>query len=247
MNARSEPTVGICAVRERARWSFWDQPAHLVADTYVASVQRTGAVAVLLPVDPRAPCELLERIDALLLIGGSDVDPSMYGAEPDPALEATFPERDEFEIALLRGALERSLPVLGICRGMHVINVALGGTLQQDLRDEHGAHPHRRALGSFEGTEHPVTLTPSSLVAAAAGEETHLVRCHHHQAIAKLGAGLVATGRSSDGVVEAVEAADGRWLIGVQWHPEADERSRLFSALHDAASRAVLVGLREGP
>src|SRR5437764_2899375 len=136
MNARSEPVdssapvVGICAVRERARWSFWDQPAHLVANSYVASVQRTGAVAVLLPIDPRAPLELLERIDALLIIGGSDVDPSMYGAEPDPALEATYKERDEFEIALLRGALERELPVLGICRGMHVINVALGGTLQ---------------------------------------------------------------------------------------------------------------------
>jgi putative glutamine amidotransferase len=227
-------------VRERARWSFWDQSAHLVADTYVASVQRTGAAAVLLPIDRRAPLALLERIDALLLIGGSDVDPSMYGAEPDPALEATYPDRDEFEIALLRGALERELPVLGICRGMHLVNVALGGSLNQDLRDEHGAHPHRRVLGSFEGTEHTVTLAPGSLVAEAAGEEAHLVRCHHHQAIAKLGDGLVASGRSADGVVEAIESAEGRWLLGVQWHPEADERSRLFSALHDAARRGSL-------
>ena len=235
------PIVGICAVRERARWSFWDQPAHLVADSYVASVQRTGAIAVLLPVDERAPLELLERIDALLLIGGADIDPALYGAEPDAALEATYPERDRFEIALLRGALERELPVLGICRGMHLINVALGGTLQQDLVDERGGHPHRRVHGSFEGTEHRAALAAGSLVAEAAGEEAHVVRCHHHQAVAELGEGLVATARSADGVVEALEAADGRWLLGVQWHPEADERSRLFSALHDAASRYALV------
>jgi putative glutamine amidotransferase len=249
MNGRSDsratvaaqPVVGICAVRERARWSFWDQPAHLVADTYVASVQRTGAIAVLLPVDTRAPLALLERIDALLLIGGSDVDPSMYGAQREPTLERTYPERDEFEIALLRGALERDLPVLGICRGMHMINVALGGALSQDLVDEHGNHPHRRVLGSFEGTEHAVALTPGSLVAQAAGEESHIVRCHHHQAVATVADGLVVSGRAEDGVAEAIEASDGRWLLGVQWHPEADERSRLFAALHDAASRHALV------
>jgi putative glutamine amidotransferase len=237
----SEPVVGICAVRERARWSFWDQPADLVANSYVASVQRTGAIAILLPVDTRAPLELLERIDALLLIGGSDVDPALYGAQPEAGLEATYPERDEFEIALLRGALERELPVLGICRGLHLINVGLGGTLHQDVVDEHGHHPHRKAHGSFEGTEHRVALTPGSLVAEAAGEEIHVVRCHHHQAVAEIGDGLVVTGRSADDVIEALEAADGRWLLGVQWHPEADERSRLFAALHDAASRYALV------
>ncbi len=242
VSAVEEPVIGICAVRERARWSFWDQPAHLVADSYVASVQRTGAVAVLLPVDARAPVELLERIDGLLLIGGSDVDPSMYGVQPEPTLETTHPERDRFEIALLRGALERELPVLGICRGMHLINVALGGTLAQDLVDQRGKHPHRRTQGSFEGTEHAAALTPGSLVAQAAGEQRHIVRCHHHQAVASLGEGLIASGRAEDGVVEAVEASDGRWLVGVQWHPEADERSRLFAALHDAAIRHALVG-----
>ena len=241
MNGRSEPVVGICAVRERARWSFWDQTAHLVADTYVAAVQRTGAVAVLLPVDARAPLEVLQRIDALLLIGGSDVDPAVYGAEREPGLEATYPERDRFEIALLHGALERELPVLGICRGMHLMNVALGGTLRQDLVDEQGRQPHRRVLGSFEGTEHTVVLTPGSLVAQAAGEEEHLVRCHHHQAVDRLGEGLAVSGRSEDGVVEAIEAPGGRWLLGVQWHPEADERSRLFSSFHDAAIRYALV------
>jgi putative glutamine amidotransferase len=241
MNAPSEPVIGICAVRERARWSFWDQPAHLVADSYVASVQRTGAIAVLLPVDTRAPLELLERIDALLLIGGADVDPAMYGAERERATEATYPERDEFEIKLLRGALARGLPVLWICRGLHVINVALSGTLQQDLVAADGSHPHRKSLGSFEGAEHVVTLAPGSLAAEAAGEESHVIRCHHHQAIGRLGDELVVSGRATDGVVEAIEAPDGRWLLGVQWHPEADERSRLFSALHDAARLHALV------
>jgi putative glutamine amidotransferase len=238
---QSEPVIGICAVRERARWSFWDQPAHLVADSYVSSVQRTGAIALLLPVDPRAPAELVARIDALLLIGGADVEPAMYGARRDPATEATYPERDRFEIALLRGALERRIPVLGICRGMHVINVALGGTLMQDLVDADGSHPHRRSLGSLQGSEHEVVLEPGSLAAEAAGEQRHLVSCHHHQAIDRLGDGLVVSGRAADGVVEAVEAANGRWLLGVQWHPEADQRSRLFSALHEAATSHALV------
>jgi putative glutamine amidotransferase len=131
--------------------------------------------------------------------------------------------------------------VLGICRGVHVINVALGGTLVQDLVDADGSHPHRRSLGSLRGSEHQVFLEPGSLAAEAAGEERHVVSCHHHQAIDRLGDGLVASGRSADGVVEAVEAADGRWLLGVQWHPEADERSRLFTALHDAATSHALV------
>jgi putative glutamine amidotransferase len=237
----SEPVIGICAVREQARWAFWDQPAHLVADSYVASVQRTGAIAVLLPVDARAPLELLERIDALLLIGGADIDPAVYGEPPDPATESTYPERDAFEIELLLGALARELPVLGVCRGMQVLNVALGGTLTQSLVAEDGNHPHRRALGSFEGTDHVVALEPGSLAAEAAGEERHVARCHHHQAVGRLGQGLVVTGRSADGVIEAIETSSGGWTLGVQWHPEADERSRLFHALHDAASRYALV------
>jgi putative glutamine amidotransferase len=236
----SEPVIGICAVRERARWSFWDQDAHLVGDSYVASVQRSGAIAVLLPVDRRAPL-LLERIDGLLLIGGADIDPEVYGAAREAVTEATSSERDRFEIAMLQGALERELPVLGICRGMQILNVALGGTLVQNLVSDEGTNPHRRALGSFEGTEHVVTLDAGSLAARAAGEERHVARCHHHQAVDQLGEGLRVSGRAADGVVEAIETGDGRWVLGVQWHPEADERSRLFSALRDAAGRGALV------
>jgi putative glutamine amidotransferase len=241
MNGLSEPVIGICAARERARWSFWDQDAHLVADTYVASVQRSGAIAVLLPVDPRAPLELLPRIDALLLIGGADIDPEMYGAPREAGTEATYPERDRFEIALLNGAIERGLPVLGICRGMQILNVALGGRLVQDVVAGDGSHPHRRTVGGFEGSEHVVTLTPGSLAARSAGEEQHVVHCHHHQALDVLGDGLVASGHADDGVVEAIEAADGSWTLGVQWHPEANDRSRLFRALTDAANEYALV------
>jgi putative glutamine amidotransferase len=233
---RSEPVIGICAVRERARWSFWDQPAHLVADTYVSSVQRTGAIAVLLPVDGRAPLELLDVIDGLLLIGGADIDPSSYGAQRDAELESTYRDRDDFEIALLEGAVGRGMPVFGICRGMQIINVAFGGTLVQHLPELEGSNPHRKALGTFEGTEHTITLEPGSLTSEAAGELVHLARCHHHQAVDKLGEGLVVSGRAEvDGVTEALEADDGRWILGVQWHPEADERSQMMSAFVDAA------------
>jgi putative glutamine amidotransferase len=235
-HVQPNPVIGICAVRERARWSFWDQTAHLVADTYVSSVQRTGAMAVLLPVDGRAPLGVLDRIDGLLVIGGADIDPSVYGAELDPLTESTYPDRDAFEIALLNGAIERGMPVLGICRGMQALNVALGGTLVQHIPEVDGSNPHRRSLGSFEGTEHIVELEPGSLAARAAGEEVHTARCHHHQAIDRLGDGLVVTGRArQDGLTEAIEVSNGAWVLGVQWHPEADERSRLFAALTDAA------------
>ena len=229
------PLIGICAVREPARWSYWDQDAHLVADSYVAPLQRAGGVAVLLAVDTRAPLELLDRIDALLLIGGADLDPSTYGASRDPSTESTYPDRDRFEIALLGGALQRELPVLGICRGMQLLNVALGGTLVQDLVAPDGSHPHRRVRGTFEGNDHTVALEPGSLAARAVGEEAHLAHCHHHQAVLSLGDGLVISGRAEDDVIEAIELADGRWGLGVQWHPEANDTSRLFGALSDAA------------
>jgi len=128
------------------------------------------------------------------------------------------------------------MPVFGICRGMQIINVAFGGTLVQHLPELEGSNPHRKALGTFEGTEHTIRLEPGSLTSEAAGELVHLARCHHHQAVDKLGEGLVVSGRAEvDGVIEALEADDGRWILGVQWHPEADERSQMMSAFVDAA------------
>lgn len=235
-----QPVIGLCAVRERARWSYWDETAHLVSDAYVSAVQRTGAVAVILPVDTRAPLVLLDKIDGLIAVGGADLDPSSYGAERDPRTESTYPERDAFELALIRGAIERHIPVLGICRGMQALNVALGGTLIQHIPEMNGTGPHRRIVGTFEGNEQTVTLENGSLAALAVGEESHIGRCHHHQAVAELGEGLRITGRTQeDGMVEAIEMHNGAWVLGVQWHPEADEQTRLFRALTEAARSGV--------
>ena len=235
------PIIGVCAARERARWSFWDRPAHLVSNSYVRAVQGAGGAAVLLPVDERAAERVVELIDGLLLIGGADVDPRTYGAEPRPATETTYPERDRFEIAMVNLALERNLPVLGICRGMQILNVAYGGTLVQDLADPDGKNIHRRRVGTFEDAENHVALEEGSLVARAAGEGVHVAHCHHHQAIGELGEGLVVSGRAvEDGLAEAIEAADGRWVLGVQWHPETRDESAILAAfVATAADRAA--------
>ena len=232
------PVIGICAVKERARWAFWDQTAHLVADTYVRAVQDTGALVVLLPVDSRDPQRLLDRVDGLMVIGGADLDPAVYGPERSEATENTYRDRDEFELALTRGALERGLPFLGICRGMQLLNVALGGTINQNLVAADGTNPHRRIVGTFVGTEHDIDLDPGSLAARATGEEIHEARCHHHQAIDRLGSGLLVTGSARDGVPEAIELeGDDGWVLGVQWHPEAGDKRQLFEAFTEAAAQ----------
>ena len=226
--------IGICAVRERARWAFWDQTAHLVADTYVEAIQGTGALALLLAVDTRPPEALLDRIDGLMVIGGADLDPAVYGQPLSEHTETTYRERDEFELALTRAAIGRGLPLLGICRGMQLMNVALGGTLNQHLVGDDGVPTHRRIIGTFEGTEHEIDLEPGSLAERALGESVHVARCHHHQAVDRLGDGLVVSGRARDGVIEAIEHPDG-WALGVQWHPEAGDRRELFEAFAEAA------------
>ena len=183
------------------------------------------------------PDEVLARLDALILAGGVDIDPAAYGAEPhDETEKGTVPERDDTEIALVRRALEIDLPVLGVCRGMQVMNVALGGTLLQHVPDKVGHSEHQRNPGSFEDSDHDVRLTPGSLAARAAGEEIHGTKSHHHQAIAELGEGFEVTGWSMiDDLPEAIEARERRFALGVQWHPEVDETSRLIAALVDEA------------
>jgi putative glutamine amidotransferase len=233
------PLIGLCAVRERAKWSFWDRTVHLVADSYVGVVQRAGGLALILPVDTRSPVHIVDALDGLLLVGGADVDPASYGAERKPDTEATYPERDAFEIALVAAAVERGVPVLGICRGMQILNVAFGGTLLQDIAGPDGTTIHRRRLGGFEDTENHIEFEEGSLAARAAGEGLHVAHCHHHQAIDRLGEGLVISGRAvEDGLPEAIEAADGSWVLGVQWHPEArDESAIVLAFVAEAATR----------
>ncbi len=236
------PVIGLCTALERARWSVWDQEAVLLPRNYVAAVQAAGALALLVPPDPaltQAPNELLDRLDGLILAGGADVDPASYGATTHPETVGTVPERDNFEIALLHAALERNLPVLAICRGMQVMNVALGGTLHQHLPESHGHHEHRRVPGSFDGADHDVVLDDGSLAARVIGARVHATKSHHHQGVDRLGEGLRVSGHSEfDGLPEAIEVPDRRFALGVQWHPEADEASPLIAALVAEAAAA---------
>jgi putative glutamine amidotransferase len=229
------PVIGICTALERARWGMWDQQAVLLSRSYVEAVQRAGALVVMLPPDElllTSPEEALGLLDGLVMAGGADIDPASYGAQPHRETLDTVPERDRFEIALLRAAIECELPVLGICRGMQLINVAYGGTLLQHLPERFGHHEHLRVPGTFDGADHDVELVTGSLAARAAGETHHATKSHHHQGVDRLGDGLQISGSSTmDGLPEAIEMPDRRFVLGVQWHPEADETSRVVGAL----------------
>ena len=231
----SRPVIGICTALERAKWSVWDQQAYLLPRSYIKAVQRAGGIALMLPPDEalaREPNQVIDLIDGLILAGGADIDPGSYGDKAHPETRGTVPERDGFEIALARRALERDLPLLGVCRGMQLMNVAAGGTLLQHLPDSHGHHEHRRHPGTFDGADHDVRLAEGSLAARAAGELVHGTKSHHHQGIDRLGEGFEVTGWSAiDELPEAFEMPERRFALGVQWHPEADDGSRLIEAL----------------
>ncbi|MGH2852924.1 MAG: gamma-glutamyl-gamma-aminobutyrate hydrolase family protein [Solirubrobacteraceae bacterium] len=249
----ARPVIGICTALERARWSVWDQQAALLPRNYIDAVQSAGGMALMIPPDPvlvGSPGEVLELLDGLVLVGGADIDPASYGEPRHAETVDTVPERDAFEIALVRAAIERELPVLGICRGMQLINVAYGGTLLQHLPERFGHHEHRRVAGSFDGADHDVLLREGSLVARVAGETKHATKSHHHQGVDRLGDGLVVSATSTlDDLPEAIELDagigatgtdlnGGRFVLGVQWHPEADEASPIVRALVAAATRA---------
>ncbi len=243
--SENRPAIGICTSITEASWGVWSQPAVLLPLAYIDAIQRAGALALMIAPDPglaRDPDEMLERIDGLILAGGNDIDPAAYGAPAHPATNGTVPRRDQVEIALARRAVELDMPLLGICRGMQLLNVALGGTLHQHLPDTLGHEEHRRVPGTFVGSDHGVHLDAGSLAAAAAAAaaggnhnetQTH---SHHHQGVNEIGEGLVVTGCSSlDQLPEAIEAPARRFVLGVQWHPEADEQSRVIGALVGAA------------
>ena len=229
MGAR-RPLIAISAYVEQARWSLWDAEAALVPQIFVEAVQQAGGVAMLLPPDASfddgVAGEVLAAVDGLLLTGGPDVDASLYGAEPAPEHEGSRIERDRSELALIDAAVEADLPLLAVCRGMQLLNVARGGTLIQDLPDYHRPNP-----GSFEGSEHDVRLADDSLAAAVAGELVHSAMQHHHQGVERVGDGLTVTGWAlDDDFPEAIEMKDRRFVLGVQWHPEADPTSPVIGS-----------------
>jgi putative glutamine amidotransferase len=237
--SNDRPVIGIVTALEQTRFGAWDVPAALSPFSYVMAVQRAGGLAIMIPPDPAVaehPDQLLDTLDGLMLAGGSDVGPGTYGQAAHPETAGIVPARDEIELALIKRAIERDIPVLGICRGMQVLNIAQGGTLIQHLPDVVGHGEHRRHLGSFDGSEHDVALDPGTLAAKAAGEERHSTKSHHHQGIDALGDGLVITGRSTlDELPEAIESPEHRYVLGVQWHPEADPTSSVVESLVDEA------------
>jgi gamma-glutamyl-gamma-aminobutyrate hydrolase PuuD len=202
--------------------------AALVPAQYVEAVERAGGRPLLVPPSADGQEELLDALDGLIFSGGSDLEPESYGQEPHPETKGVHPERDEAELALLTAALERDLPVLAICRGSQILNVALGGDLVQHLPEIVGDEKHQHTRGEF--ADHDVELEPGTRVAELLGERAP-VKSHHHQGFGRLGEGLVESGRAEDGTIEAVEDPSRRFALGVLWHPEAGEDLKLFEEL----------------
>lgn len=224
-----KPLIGITTYVEPASWSYWNQEAALIPYDYVRAVERAGGRALLVPPDDEGIEEVLDAVDGLVFSGGGDLTPETYGAEADPATKGTNPKRDRGELALLTAALDRDLPVLAICRGIQVLNVARGGEIVQHLPDVLGHEDHREVVG--EWSEHHVRVDPSSRLEEVRGS----VKSHHHQGLGRLGEGLREVAWAEDGVVEAVEDPEKPFVVGVLWHPEVSEDQRLFDQLVEAA------------
>ncbi len=217
------PLIAVTARRLPAeRISSWLEPAQALPTYYLDALHRAGAVGASLlsrPSSEHDPDALIARFDALLVSGGVDVDPSLYGQAPHSETTGYDAMTDQWEIALIHSARRAGRPVLAICRGTQLLNVGLGGTLHQHLGELDGIGAHGVPNGGG-GTPNEMIVDPGTRLAAAIGVEGVVGNCHHHQAIDRLGAGLEVTARTADGVVECVEATDGPWTVGVQWHPE---------------------------
>jgi len=222
------PLIGITTYTEQARWNAWDEPAALIPLSYVRAVDHAGGRPLLLPPLQDGVTETLDALDGLILSGGADLDPATYGHDAHPETIGTRPERDRAELALLEGALERDMPVLAVCRGSQVFNVARGGDLVQHLPEVVGHDGHKVTTGEF--ADHEVTLREGSHVGGALGERTP-VKSHHHQGFGTLGDGLVESAWAEDGTVEALEDPERRFAVGVLWHPEEGEDLALFEEL----------------
>jgi anthranilate synthase component 2/putative glutamine amidotransferase len=226
------PLIGITTYREQAQWGSWHVPAVLLPANYADAVAESGGQPVLLPTGS-VDADVVARLDGLIVAGGADVDPARYGQVAGPFTTVVRPDRDATELALLQAALDRDLPLLTICRGMQLLNVALGGDLVQHLPYVPGVGIHHAGAGVFQPRE--VRTGPETAVQRLLGA-TATAECHHHQALGRIADGLTASAWAEDDVVEAVEAPGRRFCLGVQWHPEAGEDRRLFAALTTAAS-----------
>ncbi|WP_424448540.1 gamma-glutamyl-gamma-aminobutyrate hydrolase family protein [Microbacterium arborescens] len=232
------PIIGLTTYLERAKQGVWDVRASFLPQQYFDSVTASGGVAVLLPPQPSpeaAAAAVLNGLDGLVLTGGLDVQPELYGAERHPLTDPARPDRDDWELALLRGARRRGIPVFGICRGLQLINVAAGGTLHQHLPDALGTDRFRIGGGVF--ADNVVLVDDDTRLAGLVGAGELSVKSYHHQGVDRVGEGLVVTARTDDGLVQAFEAPGDDYLVAVQWHPEENsEDRRLFLGLVAAAA-----------
>ncbi|HZQ82980.1 MAG TPA: gamma-glutamyl-gamma-aminobutyrate hydrolase family protein [Gaiellaceae bacterium] len=225
--ASAKPIIGITTYLTPAAWGAWQLDAALVPADYVRAVVASGGVPLLVP--PGAELDAtLDVVDGLVFTGGSDLDPDLYGAAAHAETNGVVRERDDFELELMRRALERDVPMLAICRGSQVLNVALGGDLEQHVPDRVGTELHREVLGVF--SEHDVDVEDGTRLAKVL-RSRHDVKSHHHQGFGELGEGLRVAARAPDGTVEALEDPTRRFTLGVLWHPEAGEDRALFEAL----------------
>jgi gamma-glutamyl-gamma-aminobutyrate hydrolase PuuD len=224
----TKPLIGITTYVEEATWGHWRLPAALIPLSYVSAVERAGGRPLLVPPEEDGAEDTLDALDGLVLSGGNDVDPETYGAGTHEATAGVQPKRDRAELALLQAALARDMPVLAVCRGGQLLNVARGGDLVQHLPETVGDEKHRETPGVF--SDHGVRIDPKSRLGVTLGERAP-VKSHHHQGLGRVGEGLRESAWADDGIVEGVEDPSKRFVLGVLWHPEEGEDAALFEAL----------------
>ena len=227
-----KPVIGITTYLTRAKFGTWEEDTALVPADYLHAIERAGGRALLVPPSEEAIDETLDALDGVVFSGGADLDPQLYGQEAHPETKGVVAERDRGELALLQAALARDMPVLAVCRGVQVLNVALGGDLVQHLPEVVGHENHKHTPGEY--ADHDVTVEPDTRLSSLIGDRAP-VKSHHHQGLGRLGEGLRESARAEDGTPEALEDPSRRFALGVLWHPEAGEDMRLFEALVEEA------------